>query len=52
MSSLYPYPSGLLHWHWGNHVIATVPVEVTLKDMGKNYQPKPQQNATNHKPFV
>ena len=18
----YPYPSGLLHWHWGNHMIA------------------------------
>ena len=23
----YPYPSGLLHWHWGNHMIAPVPVE-------------------------
>ena len=23
----YPYPSGLLHWHWGNHVIAPVPVK-------------------------
>ena len=20
-----PYPSGLLHWHWGNHMIAPVP---------------------------
>ena len=23
---LYPYPSGLLHWYWGNHVIAPAPV--------------------------
>ena len=22
----YPYPSGLLHCHWGNHMIAPVPV--------------------------
>ena len=22
----YPYFSGLLHWHWGNHMIAPVPV--------------------------
>ena len=23
----YPYGSGLLHWHWGNHMIAPVPVK-------------------------
>ena len=23
---LYPNPSGLLHWHWGNHMIAPVSV--------------------------
>ena len=23
----YLYPPGLLHWHWGNHMIAPVPVE-------------------------
>ena len=23
----YPYPSGLLHWHWGNHTIAPVSVK-------------------------
>ena len=22
-----PYPSGLLHWHWGNHMIAPVSVK-------------------------
>ena len=22
-----PHPSGLLHWHWGNHTIAPVPVK-------------------------
>ena len=24
---IYPYSSGLLHWHWGNHMIAPVPVK-------------------------
>ena len=24
---LYPYPSGLHHWYWGNHMIAPVPVK-------------------------
>ena len=24
----YPYPSGLLHWHWGNLMIAPVPVKL------------------------
>ena len=23
----YPYPSGLFHWHWGNHMIAPVPAK-------------------------
>ena len=23
----YPYPSGFLYWHWGNHKIAPVPVK-------------------------
>ena len=27
MDRFYPYPSGLLHWHWGNHTIAPVPVK-------------------------
>ena len=26
-----PYPSGLMHWHWGNHRIAPVPGKQTLK---------------------
>ena len=25
----YPYPSGLFPWHWGNHMIALVPVKQT-----------------------
>ena len=24
---VYPHPSGLLHWHWGNHMIAPVLVK-------------------------
>ena len=27
MFCVYPYPSGLLHWHWGNHKITPVPVK-------------------------
>ena len=27
MWSSHPYPSGLLHWHRGNHMIAPVPVK-------------------------
>ena len=25
----YLYPSALLHWHWGNHMISPVPVKQT-----------------------
>ena len=25
-SGFYPFPSGLFHWHWGNHEIGPVPV--------------------------
>ena len=28
---LYPYLSGSLHWHWGNHMIAPVPVKSPWK---------------------
>ena len=27
LQMMYPYPSGLLHWHWGNLMIAPVPVK-------------------------
>ena len=27
MRCIYPYSSGLLHWYWGNHMIAPVPVK-------------------------
>ena len=42
----YPYPSGLLHWHWGNPSAS----EVTLKDMGKVTDPWQQQHTTKHEP--
>ena len=28
---VYPHSSGLLHWHWGNHMIAPVPVKEAWK---------------------
>ena len=27
VGQFYPYPSGLLHRHWGNHIITPVPVK-------------------------
>ena len=27
VSHFYPHSLGLLHWHWGNHLIASVPVK-------------------------
>ena len=42
--SIYPYPSGLLHWHWGNHMIASVPVKwpwrIGVKSIGTERHPK------------
>ena len=35
---LYPYSSGLLHGHWGNHMIATVPVKQPWRRWVKPYQ--------------
>ena len=32
---ILPYSSGLLHWHWGNHMIAPMPIEVTMKELNE-----------------
>ena len=32
----YPYSSVILHWHWGNHMIALVPVKQPLR-IWENY---------------
>ena len=37
---IYLYSSGLLHWHWGNHMIAPVPV----KQPWKSWLPQCQWN--------
>ena len=31
ISWFYPYPSGLLHWQWGNHMIVPMPVKQPLR---------------------
>ena len=41
-----PYPSGLLHWHWGNHMIAPVPVKKPWRIWMKSTIVKPQQITT------
>ena len=38
---IYPYPSGLLHWHWTN----LNGREVTMKNMGKTGQQKNTRNV-------
>ena len=44
-SFIYPYPSGLIHWYWGNLMIALLqmkyPWEISVKT---------QQNTTKHEP--
>ena len=42
--SVYPYHSGLLHWHWGNHMIAPVPVKLPWMIWVKHTSTKPQQS--------
>ena len=52
---IFPYPSGLLHWHWGNLTIAPVPAKQpwwiwintyvnSLWTIAKPQQSKAQQN--------
>ena len=45
----YPYPSGFLHWHWGNHVIAPVPVKQPWRIWVKSTLNQPQQNTQSMK---
>ena len=46
---IYPYPSGLHHWHWGNHMIAPVPVMWPWKIWVKsnNYLATKMQQSAN-----
>ena len=41
-----PYPSGLLHWHWGNHMVAPVPVKQPRRIWVKSLGIKPKQSIT------
>ena len=34
----YSYPPGLLYWHWGNHMIAPVPVKHPWRIRGNSSQ--------------
>ena len=45
ISSIYLYPSGLLHWHWGNHMIAPVPVKQPWRIWVKVTGTKPQHTT-------
>ena len=40
---IYPYCSGLLHWHWGNRTIAPVPVKLPLRKWVDRPVPHPNQ---------
>ena len=47
--SIYPYLSGLLHWHLGNRMIAPVPEKQPWKIWVKLAITKPQQNTRDQK---
>ena len=49
MPPIYSNPSGLLHWHWGNHMIAPVPVKQPWRIWVQFTSTKPQQNNTKYK---
>ena len=43
-----PYPSGLLHWHWGNHTVAPVQVKQPWRISVKSTSTKPKPNTPKH----
>ena len=43
----YEYSSGLLHWHWGNHMIAPVPVKLPCR-IWVNKSLQSTKNTYNH----
>ena len=43
-----PYPSGLLHWHWGNSTIAQAPVNWPWMILVKLHRINPKKSQTNH----
>ena len=45
---IYSYSSGLLHWHWGNHMIAPVPVKWPWRIRVRSSGAKPQDKATKY----
>ena len=45
MRFICPYPSGLLHWHWGNGMIAPVPAEQPWRIWVKSANTKPNRMA-------
>ena len=54
----WTYPSGLLPWHWGNHMIAPVPVKqpwriwVNVPESAINWNNKTTTNQSTTKPFT
>ena len=47
MRTIYLYPSGLLHWHWDNHMIASVPVKQPWRILGEQWIVWKQQKNIN-----
>ena len=48
MWSVYPYPSGLLHWHWGNHMIPPVPVKQPWRIWANDLYESTNNSKHNH----
>ena len=45
---IFPYPSGLLHWHWGNLTIAPSASKATLMNMDKYFMWIHYERLHNH----
>ena len=51
MWCIFPYSSGLFHWHWGNRMIAPVQVKQPWRIWVKLTITKLQQNTTAREPW-
>ena len=52
LESIYLYSSELLHWHWGNHMIAPVPVKWSWRICVKLVTTYTWHNTTEHEPYA
>ena len=49
---IHPYPAGLLHWHWGNRIIAPMPIGQYRRIWLWSSSTKPLQTTAKVKPYI